>query len=347
MTSLRRSERRLNRRKPSSTYRPGQELENLEARIVLSFADGNGAVVLNVTESNNGSALVVTFDGPLNANPANPVQSPTNAANYSVQVPSGNPEVVTSSLSSVSISSASYNSSTNQVTLNLANPLTQGQSYRVFVNGIANTANRDGPRLDRRQSERDRRRLRRHGQRQLLRPVRLDDGRDAHQLHRLPGRRRDAVAHGPRSAQRLARARRRLQRRGPDGAGQPHQSSGRPTIERRQRRRGRDHAVRLGLVRRGEQRRGRHSPHDPGYLHQCPPVVLPGDGPRADTADPRSWPLPTTCRSRSRSNRLTCPAFLPSIAGLRPGQCQRFSVPGRLAAVRRPDQRIAHLQSQR
>jgi hypothetical protein len=147
MTSLRRSERRLNRRKPSSAYRPGQELENLEARMVLSFADGNGAVVLNVMESNNGSALVVTFDGPLDANPANAVQSPTNAANYSVQVTSGSPEVVTSSLSSVLISSASYNSSTNQVTLNLANPLTQGQSYRVFVNGIANTASATAPGL--------------------------------------------------------------------------------------------------------------------------------------------------------------------------------------------------------
>src|SRR5271155_3599044 len=106
MASLRKSKRMLNRLKPSSAYRPRLELENLEARIVLSYADGNGAVVLNVTESNNGSALVFTFDGPLNANPANPVQSPTNLANYSIQVPSGNSEVVTSSLSSVPISSA-------------------------------------------------------------------------------------------------------------------------------------------------------------------------------------------------------------------------------------------------
>ena len=95
MASLRKLERRLNRRKRSIAYRPRQELENLEARIVLSYADSNGEVVLNVTESNNGSALVFTFDGPLNASPANPVQSPTNTANYSVQVPSGNSEVVT------------------------------------------------------------------------------------------------------------------------------------------------------------------------------------------------------------------------------------------------------------
>ena len=135
MTSLRRSPRRLNRRKSSRAYRRRPELEDLEARIVLSFADGNGAVVTNVTEQNNGSALVITFDGPLNANPANPAQSPTNTANYSIQVPSGNPEVVTSSLSSVPISSATYNNSTNQVTLESRQPLAEGQSYRVFING--------------------------------------------------------------------------------------------------------------------------------------------------------------------------------------------------------------------
>src|SRR5271154_4455585 len=105
MASLRKPKRILSRRKPSRAYQPRLELENLEARIVLSYADGNGAVVLSVTESNNGSALVLTFDGPLNASPANPVQSPTNPANYSIQVPSGNPEVITSSLASVPISS--------------------------------------------------------------------------------------------------------------------------------------------------------------------------------------------------------------------------------------------------
>ena len=50
--------------------------------------------------------LVITFDGPLNAAPANPVQSPTNTANYSVQVPSANPEMITSSTSTVSVTSA-------------------------------------------------------------------------------------------------------------------------------------------------------------------------------------------------------------------------------------------------
>ena len=147
MTLRRRSARRLKKCKRSSAYRPRLELENLESRLVLSFADGNGAVVLSVTELNNGSALVFTFDGPLDASPANPAQSPTNPANYSIQIPASNPEVVTSSLSSVAISSATYNSSTDQVTLNLASPLTEGQSYRVFINGISNTSSTTAPGL--------------------------------------------------------------------------------------------------------------------------------------------------------------------------------------------------------
>ena len=147
MTLRRRSARRMKKCERSSAYRPRLELENLESRLVLSFADGNGAVVLSVTESNNGSALVFTFDGPLDASPANPAQSPTNPANYSIQIPASNAEVVTSSLSSVAISSATYNSSADQVTLNLASPLTEGQSYRVFINGISNTSSTTAPGL--------------------------------------------------------------------------------------------------------------------------------------------------------------------------------------------------------
>jgi len=141
------SVRRRNVRKAARPFRVRQELESLEGRVLLSFADGNGAVVLNVTEQNSGAALVFTFDGPLNANPTNPVQSPTNIANYAVQVPSGNPEVITSSLATVPISAASYNSSTDQVTLTLGTPLAQGQAYRVFVNGIANTESTTAPGL--------------------------------------------------------------------------------------------------------------------------------------------------------------------------------------------------------
>jgi hypothetical protein len=136
-----------NRRLVSRGYGLGREIENLEARTLLSYADGNGAVVLSVTERNNGSALVITFDGPLDANPSNPAQSPTNLASYSVQLPAGNPEVVTSSLSSVSISSASYNSSTHQVTLDLATSLVQGDWYRIFVNGIATASGSPAPGL--------------------------------------------------------------------------------------------------------------------------------------------------------------------------------------------------------
>jgi len=119
----------------------------LETRIVPSYADGNGAVITSVTELNNGASLVITFDGPLNASPTNPAQSPTNTANYKVEVPTSNPEIITSNLSSVAISSASYNSGTNQVTLNLGSNLTQGLSYRIFVNGIGNTENAATPGL--------------------------------------------------------------------------------------------------------------------------------------------------------------------------------------------------------
>ncbi len=133
------------KRNKTVSYRP--QLENLESRIVPSFADGNGAVITNVTAQNNGSQLVLTFDGPLTAAPTNPAQSPTNVANYAVQVPAANPEVVTSNTSTVSITSATYDNSNFQVTLNLGAPLTAGTFYRVFVNGVASADNTTTPGL--------------------------------------------------------------------------------------------------------------------------------------------------------------------------------------------------------
>ena len=59
----------------SRCFRPVLEL--LETRLVPSFADGNGAIVINVAEQTNGAQLVLTFDGPLNPTPTNPVQAPT------------------------------------------------------------------------------------------------------------------------------------------------------------------------------------------------------------------------------------------------------------------------------
>ena len=104
---MRKSRSPMNKRNCSILFRP--RLERLEHRYVLSFADGFGAVVTNLQEQNNGAELVITFDGPLNANPANPVQSPTNLANYSIQVPIAEQEqVVTSSTSQVSITAATY-----------------------------------------------------------------------------------------------------------------------------------------------------------------------------------------------------------------------------------------------
>jgi hypothetical protein len=131
----------VHKRRTSISFRPQLLVEHLETRIVPSFADGNGAVITNVTEQNNGAALVLTFDGALNANPSNPAQDPTNTANYAVEVPASNAQIITSNLGSVGINTASYNSSTNQVTLTLGTPLAQGQAYRLFINGTANTEN--------------------------------------------------------------------------------------------------------------------------------------------------------------------------------------------------------------
>jgi hypothetical protein len=133
MLFTRKIARKTGKRQHSINARP--QLENLENRIVPSFADGNGAVINNVTTQNNGAQLILSFDGPLDANPTNPVQSPTNVANYSVVIPSANATVITSSTSTLVINSATYDSLNLQVTLNLATPLTAGTFYRVFVNG--------------------------------------------------------------------------------------------------------------------------------------------------------------------------------------------------------------------
>lgn len=133
-------------------------LEPLECRLNPSFLSGYGAVVLSLAEENNGSQLVITFDGPLNAapvNPANPVQSPTNPANYSVEVPKGDPTIVTAKQSSLTITSATYaigsvnpiTGPTSTVTLSFASPMEQGTFYRVFVNGSSNVGNTVNPGL--------------------------------------------------------------------------------------------------------------------------------------------------------------------------------------------------------
>lgn len=145
MLRARKIEQTATQRNISITARP--RLEALEDRIVPSFTDGNGAVITNLVAQNNGTQLVLTFDGPLDANPANPVQSPTNTANYSVVVPSANATVITSNMSEVAINTATYDSTNLQVTLNLATALTQGTFHRVFVNGTASADGTPNPGL--------------------------------------------------------------------------------------------------------------------------------------------------------------------------------------------------------
>ena len=111
-------------------------LERMEGRLLLSYADGNGPVVTDLTEqpASNNAALVVSFDGPMN--------SPTaqNPANYRVNaLAPGTPEFVTRDGPSVLIRSASYNASTHQVTLSLARPLAPGAFYRIWINGSSGT----------------------------------------------------------------------------------------------------------------------------------------------------------------------------------------------------------------
>lgn len=132
-----RPSRRQCRRTPASPRIAKFELELLEPRLMPSFLDGNGAVILSLAEQNNGNELVITFDGPLDASPTDPDQDPTNIANYSIEIPGANAQMVTTHTGTVGITSASYDADTNSVTLELASALVQGQSYRVFVNGTS------------------------------------------------------------------------------------------------------------------------------------------------------------------------------------------------------------------
>ncbi len=97
--------------------------------MLLSFADGNGAVVTQLYEQ-SATALVIKFDGPLN---------PTQAADpgeYQVNGLTGaNPEIVSRSGPSLQITGASYDASNDQVTLSLAHPMAPGVFYRVWING--------------------------------------------------------------------------------------------------------------------------------------------------------------------------------------------------------------------
>ena len=78
------------RRAGSAARHLSPVLEPMEARRLLSFADGNGPVVTAITETPGSNQPVVTFDGPLNPGPAQDV------ANYQVTRALSNSELVTS-----------------------------------------------------------------------------------------------------------------------------------------------------------------------------------------------------------------------------------------------------------
>jgi hypothetical protein len=122
---------RNNRSRPCFRAR----VESLEDRRVLSFAGGTGPVVTSLIElTGRSSAIVVSFDGPLNASLAE------DAANYAVnRLAPGNPEIITRSGPSDPVVSAIYNPVAMQVTLTLAKPLQVGTFYRVMINGTPGT----------------------------------------------------------------------------------------------------------------------------------------------------------------------------------------------------------------
>ncbi len=70
----------LDRRASRRSLRP--DIELLEARLVLSFADGNGPVVTALTALPKTNQLVITFDGPLST--SSPFDPPADVANYQV-----------------------------------------------------------------------------------------------------------------------------------------------------------------------------------------------------------------------------------------------------------------------
>src|SRR5262245_53149674 len=103
------------------TFHPSSE--RLEERQLLSFLDSNGAVVTSLVEQGGPrlTAIVITFDGPLNRDSA------LNPANYAVNsLAPGNPEIITRSGPFDPITSISYDASKFQVTLNLLKPLVPG-----------------------------------------------------------------------------------------------------------------------------------------------------------------------------------------------------------------------------
>ena len=119
---------RKNKHRPRRVCRPW--LDAMESRLLLSFLDGNGAVVTAVTELPGSHQLVITFDGGLQPGPAAVV------ANYQVTKALTNPELVTRNGPPVRIISASYSDSTvSQVTLTLKESLKPGVFYRIFING--------------------------------------------------------------------------------------------------------------------------------------------------------------------------------------------------------------------
>ena len=102
--------------------------------MLLSYSDGNGAVVTAINETPGSNQLVITFDGPLETTQA--VNPAVDVANYQVTKALANPELVTSSGANVKVRSATYSDATaSQVTLTLKSPLKQGVFYRIWING--------------------------------------------------------------------------------------------------------------------------------------------------------------------------------------------------------------------
>ena len=131
------SRRRLFRTIPGP-FRP--VAEPMERRQLLSFADGNGPVVIGLSEQvvNHRSAIVINFDGPLNASQAQQV------ARYQVaQLAPNGRQIVSRSGAVDPIRSVTYDAAADQVTLILARPLAAGQCYRVRVDGSAQTGIKD------------------------------------------------------------------------------------------------------------------------------------------------------------------------------------------------------------
>ena len=201
-------------------------LEELEPLVLLSFSDGNGPVVTASPRRRGASNWSSPSTGHLNPGPARTWRI------IRSRRPRPNPELVTRSGAGIRIISASYSdTSSSQVTLTLKNSLKPGVFYRVFINGTpasmsVNPASNpltdingvlfDGDNDDTPGGD-------------FLWSVRRRNEGVVHGLDRRPCL---AGGQGRRHGQRLARARRR------------HRST-----ERRRRRCGEQHALRLGRSR--------------------------------------------------------------------------------------------------